>query len=173
VTQALASLQQAAALAPNEASIQLKLGAALLKSGDRNGGLAAFKQAGILAPWNGEIQYQIGEILRAENNLEAAMKAYQQALAVKPDLVEVNAAIGELQLQQENYIGAIVSFRKVVEKFPDNPLAHFNLGRALQARGGREKQAITAFEKARDLYEKQGDQEKVREAEAALGELKD
>jgi Flp pilus assembly protein TadD len=37
-------------LAPNEASVQIKLGAALLKYGDRNGGIAAFEKAAQLAP---------------------------------------------------------------------------------------------------------------------------
>ena len=159
------------ALAPNEASIYLKLGAARLQQGDREGGLQAFQQAAQLAPYNGEIQYQIGEVFRAQEDFERAMQAYQQALAMKPDLVDANIAMGEIQLQQEDYIGAIVSFRRAIDRFPDEPLVHYNLGMALKARGGREPQAIASFNKARDLYEQNGDQEGVKNAEAAIEEL--
>jgi len=168
---ALEVLQQAAMLAPGEASIQIKLGAALLKYGDRNGGIAAFEKAAQLAPRDGDVQFQIGEIFKVEKNFEAASQAYQRALALKPTLMEANAALGEIQLAQEDYVGAIISYRRVIENIPDDAGAHFNMGLALKGRGGRETQAIGFFQKALELYQQQGNTEGVQKAQAVLREM--
>lgn len=111
-------------------------------------------------------------MLKAQNDLDGAIEAYQRALAFNPNLVEADAAIGEIQLEREEYIGAIVSFRRVINRSPGNANAHYNLGMAIKGRGGRDRQAIAALEKALELYEKQEDTEGVKKAQEALEELK-
>jgi Flp pilus assembly protein TadD len=85
--------------------------------------------------------------------------------------VEAPAAIGELMLAQKNYLEAIVAYRHLTELAPQDPQAFYNLAVALKERD-RTREAISAVEKARDLYQSQGNKDGVKQAESLLDELK-
>jgi Flp pilus assembly protein TadD len=59
----------------------------------------------------------------------------------------------------------------VLRLSPKNARAHYKLGIALVSRE-RKTEAIEAFQKARSLFEQQGQADDARKAEAALKEIK-
>lgn len=62
---------------------------------------------------------------------------------------------------------AIVAYRRVLDAFPGNPGAHYNLGLALWAEG-LEQQAIVQVTSARRLYLAQEDLASVDRVDALL-----
>jgi tetratricopeptide (TPR) repeat protein len=73
-------------------------------------------------------------------------------------------------LSQRNYVEATRIYRQVVELAPQNAQAFFNLGLALQGKTDQ-KDAIAAFEKARDLFRDQNNPDGVQRADTALQDL--
>jgi len=65
------------------------------------------------------------------------------------------------------YLQAIGAYRRVIQVFPNNPGAHYNLGLALWAEG-LEKQALSSINRARRLYADQEDLESVDRVDALL-----
>lgn len=99
------------------------------------------------------------------------MSAYRQAAALDRNNPETRLLIGDVLMEQGNYLRAIVLYRQVLDETPNNALAYYKLGLALQGRQ-RGQEAKEALERARDLYRRQGDAAGVQAVEAALRGLR-
>lgn len=107
------------------------------------------------------VYYNLGTAYQALGNLELAVENYQKALKLNPEESTYSDAINATKLEQANrYLSegiekqtngdneaAIISYEKVVDLFPDNAGAWYNLGTAYQA-VGKKSPALEAYKQA-------------------------
>ena len=98
------------------------------------------------------------------------MTEYQKAATLSSDNPEIVAGIGKIYLAQESYFKAVIAFRNLTEIEPNNALGHYNLGVALKARS-RKSEAITALNKALELYESEGNDKEAENVAILIDEI--
>jgi predicted O-linked N-acetylglucosamine transferase (SPINDLY family) len=79
--------------------------------------------------------------------LPQAEQIYRSILAKDRDHVDANYLLGLIELERGRSSTAAILIGRARDLFPNNPLYHFNLGRALQGEG-RNAEAETSFRKA-------------------------
>ncbi len=108
--------------------------------------------------------------MREEGNLMGAITACQKSIQIEPTK---NAGayniLGLSLLEKGNPVDAISVFRKLIDFAPEYKHNYYNLGIAL-AGNKQVVEAIAAFKKARGMYIKQGDTQKVKEINEILTE---
>jgi tetratricopeptide (TPR) repeat protein len=151
--------------------VHVLLGIALLNQGDRQGAQNSFSRATRLDSRNTQMLLQIARAYQEQNDLAQALLYFQQATRVQPSLIEAQAGVADIALLQKNYAQASTGYQQVIKLSPQNAQAHFNYGLALQGLN-RKSEAITAFEKAQELFKQQGNQDGFQKAESAIRALK-
>ena len=69
------------------------------------------------------------------NNLEGALTLLQKAVQLKSDLRVAHVDRGRILTQQKRYDEAIAAFQRAIELDPEEPDAHYRLGRVYQVIG--------------------------------------
>ncbi len=99
-----------------------------------------------------------------------AIAAYERGVAVQPQAAFIYINLGGVYALTGQTQKAIAAFERVIQVNPQHPFAYHNLGLVLLGHG-RLGQAKEKFQKARDIYQRQGDRIRFNEVERILKEL--
>lgn len=124
------ALQQAAILAPGDASAWFNLGLVAQERGDDEIALDALQKAALLDPTTPEAFYNLGALHQQRNAHERAANCYEQAIRLKPDDARAYKNLGEMRFASGNYPAWLASFQRFEQHCPGS----FSLvGYALEA----------------------------------------
>ena len=151
--------QQAAGLAPRDASFQFTLGRALKAAGELDEAVAAYRRAIELNPGFAEAHVSLGIALKAQGDLDGAIASYEQAIRINPNLAVAHSNLGAaIALKAERTPlkdgedglpseASIAAQQRAVALDPHDPEVQRNLG-AILLRAGRPAEAMHAFNAA-------------------------
>jgi protein O-GlcNAc transferase len=119
--EALATLDRAAKLNPNNTAVQSNRGNVLLDTGDGARAEAVFAKLVRAEPRNGDYQRQLGRALMKQGKAAAAMTRFRQAVALKKDHIE--AWLDLIGYENEMHHGAEAEALtdKALAANPDHP----------------------------------------------------
>lgn len=138
---ALAALQRAAELLPQDAEAQANLAhvcnlaGAGLRAGRLELALAACRRALALQPGNADLHVLLGNALAEAGRLNEAVASYRAALAISPDHAGVICNLGNVLMEAGRFDEAVALYRRAVELQPGYAEAHSNLGNVLAELG--------------------------------------
>ena len=147
---ALAPMQKAVALSPDDAEGHNNLGA-ILRDLDRPGeAVACSRRALKIRPDFAEAHGNLGAALKDLGQLDEAVASYRRALEIKPDNAEAHNNLGATLQNLGRFDDAVASYRRALEINPDNAEAHNNLGTTLQNLG-RLDDAVANYHRALEI----------------------
>lgn len=124
---ALASMQKAAALLPGDAESHFNLATLLHKLDRLDEAVASYRQALKIKPDYAEAHRNLGLALQNLGRLVEAAASYRLALETRPDFAEAHNSLGvtlqDLGLLEE----ALASYRRALEINPNHTVAYSNL----------------------------------------------
>ncbi len=120
-----------------------------------------------LNPDYADAHNNLGVLLDDLKNYPEAEKEYRAAIKLNPNYTDAHNNLGVLLDDLKNYPEAEKEYRTVIKLNPDLAEAHYNLGLLYIVMGKKEK-VKKEFEKAKELFKKQGKEEYVKKAEDIL-----
>ena len=148
---ALQQAREAVRLAPNDAMSHRALGALLGRNHQPEAALQELQIAIRLEPTNPQNHVLLGmEYASMFGHLDDAVAALQDAARVDPNLPIVKASLEKAQVLKERIQEALERERARVHDHPNDPDAHYRLGK-VEARAGELKEAIRDFQKVAEL----------------------
>ncbi len=132
---ALAPMQKAVALQPDDAEAHNNLGATLRDLGQLREAVDCARRALEIRPAFAEAHSNLGNALADLGQLAEAVASYRRALEIKPDYFEAHSNLGNALKELGRTDDAVVSCRRALEIRPDYAEAHNNLGCALKDLG--------------------------------------
>lgn len=105
---------------------------------------------------------------KRQGDFAGAIASMDQAIRLDPNNIDLYDERGYLYLLMRDYLSAAVDFNQVVQINPNSAEGYQNRGYAYFRSGSREE-AIASYQKAAELYKKQG---KTKAYQAMLAELK-
>ena len=145
--EAIASLSQAAQLAPGLPETHRSLADALLAAGRSEAAAAEFAQVIRLRPDSAAAHYDLGRTLALAGRTAEAAASYEQALLLDPRLAPAHNNLGALQLQAGRPADAITHFEAALRLIPANARTAGNLGLAL-LQAGQTAEAVARLQQA-------------------------
>ncbi len=147
---ALATLEKAARLLPDDVETQSNLGNALMAAGRLDDAVASFRRALAARPEYAEAHNNLGSAQRTLGQFDAAVASFRRALEIRPDFAVALANLGNALKDQGQPAAAVTALRRAIELRPDNANAHNSLGSALMATGQVDA-AIASYRRALEL----------------------
>jgi tetratricopeptide (TPR) repeat protein len=144
---ALAALQRATELLPDDAAAHNNLGNALGQLGHWEDAVTSYRRALALNPAFAPAYNNLGYVLRAIGRLDDAVASYQRALHINPDYAEAHHNLGDAWQALGRYDDAISSYRRALTLSPGFIEAHHNLGNA-QLELGQLDDAAASYRRA-------------------------
>jgi Flp pilus assembly protein TadD len=144
---ALAPMQQAAALSPDDVEAHYNLGVTLQDLGQPDEAEASYRRALQLNPNFAAAYSNLGNILKDLGRLGEAEENYRQALGINPSLAEALSNLGLTLRDMGRIDEAEESFRRALKLNPNNAETHSNLGITLRDMG-RIDEAEESFRRA-------------------------
>ena len=129
--EALASLDQALALAPGDIVVSYNRGNALLALGRRSEAVAAFEQAARSSPRLAPAWYNLGTTLLDLRRHEEAVASFDRALALDPAMAAAHNNRAAALLVLGRTAEAVAGLERTLQLRPDHAGALENLGSAL------------------------------------------
>ena len=129
---ALAAMQKAAELAPDDAEAHSNLGVTLKDLGRLNEAEAILRRALRIKPDFAEAHNNLGIALKDMGRLDEAEAGYRRALQIKPDYAEAHNNLGIVLQEMGRLDEAEASYRRALQIKPDFAEAHNNLGVTLK-----------------------------------------
>jgi tetratricopeptide (TPR) repeat protein len=114
---------------------------------------AEFKGELSVAPDNAQALAYLGDIAFKKDDPETSVKFLRKALQSRKDIRIAHLDLGAILTQQGRFEEAIAELRRAVELDPEQPDAHYRLGRVYQA-SGKQAASQKEFAKVRELHEK-------------------
>lgn len=132
-TEALKTVQQAAAIAPEHFDAQFTLGRALFGVGDTAGAAQAFRAALKLRPDDARALFFLASALESGGDTDAALAAYRELARQQPQAAEGHLGLGVLLIKRGGADAekGIEELRVAVRLDPKQYEAQVTLGRAL------------------------------------------
>jgi eukaryotic-like serine/threonine-protein kinase len=155
--QTLAALTEAMRRFPGEAVFVGELGVLRFEQNDYPAAEQAFRQAIRMQPDNVTAYANLNGILLVQNRNDEALRVLQQGLQIRPSAV-LYSNLGSALFFRGDYVGAAAAYENAVSPTrggSGNYLYWANLGDALLWLPGRERQAMHAYDRARQLLEPQ------------------
>lgn len=147
---ALAALQIAAELLPNDAVAQLNLGNALGRSGRTNEAITYYRRALQINPSFAEAHSNLGNALLQAKSYQEAIASFREAIQLKPEFSQAHNALGNVLRELGQFENAIECYQRAVNLQSNFAEAHGNLGAALSAIG-KVNEAIASYRRAIQL----------------------
>ena len=147
---AVAPLERAAQLAPNDPVLAYYQGRALVLADRGAEGVAVLEAAQTRFPGDEDIQTMLLNAYTATGQRDQALDRYASAAQSQPNNAVIRYNYGALLLQDGQFDKAIVELRAATEIQPDNADAFYNLGAAFQNKAaelntrGNETDDVTA-----------------------------
>jgi tetratricopeptide (TPR) repeat protein len=125
---AVAQLEKAASLAPNDPHVLFQLGSAYVELKDLPKATTALEQgfAKLTDPKDPlafDAHVTLGAVYFASNSPEKAEEQYRQALALKPDAPAALLGLGKVQFSRNNTKEALATFEQLTSAHPGTPEA--------------------------------------------------
>lgn len=173
---AVASLRQAATLAPSSPELQFNLAVTCGRLGRLDDAVAVYRRAVALKPDFAVAHYNLGTALKDLRRLDEAADSLGRAVALQPGYAAAHANLGAVRQAQGRVDGAVASYRAALAIAPDARVL-LSLASALRAQGrlddaiARLREAIALDAAYADAHNNLGetlwDQARVDEALAA------
>lgn len=144
---AMAALEKAAALLPEDPETHSNLGNALRRRGLFAEAVASHRRALALRPGNAAYHNNLGAALFDLGEHEAAIASYGEALKLQPNFALASVNLGHALRGQGLAEQAVDCYRRALAINPDLAEAHNDLGNAL-LESGQPVQAVASYERA-------------------------
>jgi tetratricopeptide (TPR) repeat protein len=131
--EAIAPLEQAAKLAPDDGRILNNLGLAYLSAGRPADAVAVFRRALALLH-DGRVHHHLGIALQESGNAEGAIRAYRNAVALMPELVSAYVRMADLLWDKGACGEAAMAYERAAALAPGATFAQFCRAMAAYAR---------------------------------------
>src|SRR5581483_2656117 len=115
---------------------------------------AEFEKELEISPNHPQSLAYLGNIELKKNNLENAASFLEKSIKERSDLRIALMDLGEVRTQLKQYPAAISAYQRAIALAPDQPDAHYRLGRVYQSAGEPEK-SKKEFATARELHQKE------------------
>mgnify|MGYP000978789779 CR=1 FL=1 len=145
--EALAALEQAVRLLPDDPHAHNNLGNVLNERGCHRQAEARYRGALALAPGFAEAHNNLGNALKRQDRMEEALASFRRALTLNPDFVDAHNNLGNLHRTLGRLEEAEACYRRALALRPDFAEGHNNLGCALLGLG-RHEEAIAHYRQA-------------------------
>jgi tetratricopeptide (TPR) repeat protein len=132
--EAIAEFEKAAETSPNEPNVHFGLGYLYWKSHRFDEAKQEFQAELANDPQHAQAWAYLGDI-EMKRDPEAALPLLRKAIQFKPDLRIAYVDLGAVLAEQKQYPDAISAFKRAIALDPEEPDAHFRLGRAYRATG--------------------------------------
>lgn len=133
--EALAAMQQAAVLLPDDAEAYGNLAGAFKKLGRWGEAEASYRRALQIMPGYAEAHYNLGIGLVEMGRLEEAAASFRRVTEIAPEFAEAHSNLGIALQELGRFAEAEAGYRRAVEIKPDFAEAHSNLAEVLQNLG--------------------------------------
>ncbi len=143
---AVAKLEEAAALAPDDMQLQLSLGRLQHAAKDPRAE-TTFLEVLRREPMNAEARYRLGRLLAERGNVDGALAALEQACRVSPMTLSYHVQLAQLYLRAGRTDDGVRELRLTRRLAPSDPESAYNLGLGL-AQAGSLKEAAAELETA-------------------------
>ena len=147
---ALAEIQPALALRPNDPALWCTCGAAHRHALDFDQAKQSYERALALDARHVATLANLGEWHLAKGQPQEALRWLDEALTVSPDFYEAKLNRVAVLFELAEYDKALAAATALVADYPDRPESYVNLGNIL-VHTGKAKQAVTHYRKALDL----------------------
>ncbi len=125
---AASKLQQAIAIAPNNATYYGELGVIFRKQHKLPEAVSAYKKAISLNPKWESFYQSLGQILLANNSLSEAITVYERAIAIDPEYSPFYRLLGDVLMKQNKLAQAEANYLKAIDLEPANAFNYRCLG---------------------------------------------
>jgi tetratricopeptide (TPR) repeat protein len=132
--EAIREFEMAAKTSPNEPNVHFGLGYLYWKSHRFDEAQQEFQAELKNDPQHAQAWAYLGDI-DMKHDPEAALPLLRKSIELKPDLRIAYVDLGALLAEQKKYSEAISAFQRAIMLDPDEPDAHFRLGRVYRAMG--------------------------------------
>lgn len=147
---ALAPMQRAIALLPNDAEAHNLQGIILSDLSQPNEAESSYRRSLQINPDDPRVHSNLGAILQYQGRFDVAEASYRQALEIKPDYAKGYCNLGAVLDSLDRIEEAEVCYRRALKIEPDRVEAHSNLGNVLK-KLGRYQEAKASYQKAHEL----------------------
>jgi predicted O-linked N-acetylglucosamine transferase (SPINDLY family) len=144
---AVARIQRAIELDPNNPGYRNNLGLALKALHRFDQAIASFQYALHLNPDYATAHVSLGNMLKDQGELEQAAAHFRIALTHKPELAEAHNNLANVLKGLAQYQEAIAHYQTALRLRPELSEAHNNLGNALKEQG-RLNEAVASYQQA-------------------------
>jgi protein O-GlcNAc transferase len=144
---AVARIQRAIELDPNNPGYRNNLGLALKALHRFDQAIASFEYALHLNPDYATAHVSLGNMLKDQGELEQAAAHFRIALTHKPELAEAHNNLANVLKGLAQYQEAIAHYQTALRLRPELPEAHNNLGNVLKEQG-RLNEAVASYQQA-------------------------
>jgi tetratricopeptide (TPR) repeat protein len=147
VAGAVAAMEQASKLSPDDVDILLDLGRLLARAGETARSEQAYRGAIQRDPLRAEAHYRIGRILGDRGDLAGAVTSMEKAAGLEPMAVPYHVGLAQLYLRAKRAEDGVRELRLAKRINPADPSGSFNLGLGL-AQTGHLPEAAAELESA-------------------------
>lgn len=147
---ALAPMQKASIMLPEDAEVHKNLGIILKDLGRLNEAEVSYRTALKIKPDYAEVHNNLGITLYGLGRLEEAESSYRRAVEIKSDYADAYYNLGIILTELVRLKEAEASYRKALDIKPDYAEAHNNLGTMLKELG-RLKEAEACYRRALEI----------------------
>jgi len=154
--EALAEYQEAAKNAPFEPNLNFGLGYLYWKLHQDEDAKAAFERELALDPKHADALAYLGDTELRSGDSEKSFDLLQKAVRLNRDIRVAHVDLGSIYLLRKRYPEALAELRLAVKLDPEQPDAHFRLGRLYQVMGNTVA-AKQEFAKVQSIHQKSTD----------------
>ena len=135
---AIASLQTAYNLNPDDMDIYINLGTAFFEKGSYDNALAIYKKALENAPYSPRIHCNLGYLYWGKGYVEEAIKEYEKAIKYDNTYDIAYNNLGVIYLDDLGKVKKAIELFEAAKKYnPNYALAHYNLARSIAITGDK------------------------------------
>jgi len=123
----MAHFQQALAIKPDDASVNINIGDALLHQGELDGAIDHYRKALETKPNDAAAHYNLANALVFKQEIEQAVAEYEEALRLNPNNYNAHNNLGIILFQSGELEEAVAHYQKALEINPHDILSRGNL----------------------------------------------
>jgi Tfp pilus assembly protein PilF/predicted nucleic-acid-binding protein len=170
-----AEYREALRINPDYVEAHNNLGVLLGNMGRKEDAEVEYREAIRIKPDDADAHHILGNLLTEMGRIEDAEAEYREAIRIKPDYAEAHFILA-LLLVYRGKVDAEVEFREALRIKSDDAEAHYNLGILFKdmrrKEDARKEDAKKELEIAKRLFDEQGREADVKQAEGVLNILK-
>ena len=147
IAEAVAELDEALRLKPDDAEAHSNLGIAFQLQGRLGDAVRELREAARLKPNDDRVHVNLGNVMQAGGRADAAVSEYRRAIALNPENADAHFNLAVILGPRGQLAEAILHLRRAAVINPQNADVHRNLGLALSLQG-KTDEAIEALQEA-------------------------